>query len=394
MNHESQMKTGLQWLSTLFTYPFRIFFLSLAIWAIVAIFLWVPVISGYWQLPLALPAMLWHQHEMLFGFVSAAIAGFLLTAVCVWTQTDRLHGVLLVGLWSIWLLGRLVMTLGEGLPDWLVIVVNLLFLPLVMLDAGRRIWMARQRRQLIVLVAVALIWLMQVGFLLLGSSPFVEGALVAIMLLMLVIGGRITPAFSKGWLRMHGENPDLVRQVSVLEALTIVSMLLLLVTVVFDFPDSLVLGIALLSALVSGVRLFLWRGWRVRAEPLLWILHLSLLWIPAALLLFAGAILDWWSSTLWVHAAGAGAMGGLILGVISRVCLGHTGRALVLPAGMVLAFIMLHTGALIRIITALGIIPWQVGITVSGLCWILAFAVFIWRYTSILTSPRPDGRPG
>lgn len=123
-------------LSQLFSYPFRIFFLSLTVLAIVAIPVWVLEVTGVVQLPLALPALFWHQHEMLFGFLSAAIAGFLLTAVCVWTQTNRTHGALLAGLWGVWLAGRLLLAFGGNLPDWLVQGVNLAFLPLVMVDAG------------------------------------------------------------------------------------------------------------------------------------------------------------------------------------------------------------------------------------------------------------------
>ena len=126
--------------SQLFSYPFRIFFLSMTALALLAIPLWVMQVNGVINLPLALPGLFWHQHEMLFGFLSAAIAGFLLTAVCVWTQTERTHGIRLALLWGVWLAGRLLLAFGAGLPDWLVHAVNLAFLPLIMLDAG---WVCR-----------------------------------------------------------------------------------------------------------------------------------------------------------------------------------------------------------------------------------------------------------
>lgn len=380
-------------LSILFSYPFRIFFLSLAVWAIVAVLLWVPMVSGKLTLPLALPALHWHQHEMLFGVLSAAIAGFLLTAVCVWTQTDRLHGIGLLALWGVWLLGRLLITFGDALPEALVLGVNLLFLPLVMLDAGQRIWRARQRRQLVILLALALIWFMQIGFLLAAPRPFIDAAMLCALLLMLVIGGRITPAFSIGWMRAQGKDPSRVQSHGWLELLTIISSLLLVLAVGAALSDSVVILLSLLAAAASGLRLLLWRGWLVRAEPLLWILHLSLLWIPLSLLLLAGGRLGWWGATVWLHAAGIGAMGGLILGVIARVCLGHTGRPLQLPSGMVFAFVALHVGALVRVATAMAMVPWQPGVLLSGLCWVLAFALFLWRYWAILISPRFDGAP-
>src|SRR5690554_2613446 len=112
-------------LKQLFAYPFRIFFLSMTVLTLVGIPLWVLEVTGVLQLPLAMPALFWHEHEMQFGFLSAAIAGFLLTAVCVWTQTERTHGLPLALLWGVWLAGRLLLALGGNLPDWIVQGVNL-----------------------------------------------------------------------------------------------------------------------------------------------------------------------------------------------------------------------------------------------------------------------------
>lgn len=391
---ESPMKHMTQPVITLFAYPFRIFFLSLALWAVVIVVLWVALITGHAGLPLAWAPMMWHQHEMLFGLLSAGIAGFLLTAVCVWTQTERLQGAGLLALWLVWGLGRLLATLGASVPEVMVVAANLLFLPLVMLDAGWRIWRARQRRQLIVLMVVALLWSMQAGFLLLGPARFAEAALLTAVLLMLVIGGRITPAFSGNWLRMRGGAAERVRTLPALEVATLASSALLVPAVLLGLPAMALALLAFVAAITSGVRLLLWRGWLVGAEPLLWILHLSLLWVPVALLLLAGAALGLWPATVWLHAAGVGAMGGLILGVISRVSLGHTGRPLVLPPGMVPAFVILHLGAAIRVLAALSVLPWKAGILLSGACWVVAFLFFIWRYAGILARPRADGRPG
>lgn len=374
--------------------PFRVFFLSLALWAVVGVLLWMPQIMGLWQLPLVLDPLAWHRHEMLFGFLSPAIAGFLLTAVCVWTDTERLHGSPLLALALVWLAGRLLMLLGAGLPDVLVIAVNLLFLPLVMLDAGWRIWRARQKRHAIVLVAVGAIWLAQAAFLLLNPVTAVPAALMGAALLMLVIGGRITPAFSAGWMRMHGGDPSQIRIYPWLETVTVGSLLALFALTLIGAGSVWIIAVALLAALASGGRLLAWQGWLVRAEPLLWILHVSLLWIPIALLLLAGAEAGWWPATVWYHALGIGAMGGLILGVISRVSLGHAGRSLVLPQGMVAAFVLIHAGALVRVITALGGLPWQAGVSATSLLWTFAFVLFLWKYAVILTTPRVDGKPG
>ncbi|PXX93673.1 NnrS family protein [Marinobacter vulgaris] len=377
----------------LFGYPFRIFFVSMAVLAILAIPVWILQVSGAIQLPLAMPGLFWHQHEMLFGFLSAAIAGFLLTAVCVWTQTERTHGLRLALLWGVWLAGRLLLAFGEGMPDWLVHGVNLAFLPLVMLDAGWRVWHAKQKRQLMILVVLGLLWLMQIGFVTRLDPAFSYGALIMAMALISIIGGRITPAFSAGWLRQRGLDATRVKIVPALDMAVLFSMILLMASLVSGW-QTITAILAITAAVLMLVRLAGWKGWLFRKEPLLWVLHLSILWVPVALLLLAGSLLAGWPSNAWTHAAGTGAVGCLILGVIARVSLGHTGRPLVLPRGMVAAFWMIQLAALVRVITAFDVIPWHAGVGASSLLWVLAFGVFLARYSQILASPRPDGKEG
>lgn len=379
--------------SQLFSYPFRIFFLSMTVLALAVIPLWVMQVNGVISLPLAMPGLFWHQHEMLFGFLSGAIAGFLLTAVCVWTQTERTHGFRLVLLWGVWLAGRVLLATGADLPFWLVQGVNLAFLPLVIVDAGWRIWHARQKRQLMIMVVLALLWLMQIGFVTRLDMAFSYGALIMAMALISIVGGRITPAFSTGWLRQRGLDSNAVKTIPALDMATVFSLLLLMASLVTGWQT--VTGLlALLSGGLMLVRLAGWKGWLVRQEPLLWILHLSILWVPVALFLLAGTLFAGWPSNAWSHAAGTGAVACLILGVISRVALGHSGRPLVLPKGMVFAFTAIHLAALVRVLTAFEIIPWHPGIGGSALLWLVAFGIFLYRYTAILASPRPDGREG
>lgn len=386
-------KAGAASIGQLFSYPFRIFFLSMTLLALLVVPAWVMQITGVIQLPLAMPGVLWHQHEMLFGFLSAAIAGFLLTAVCVWTQTNRTHGLMLVGLWGIWLAGRLLLAAGAGLPDWLVQGVNLAFLPLVMLDAGWRIWRARQMRQLLILVVLGLLWVMQIGFVTQLDMSFSHGALIMALALISIIGGRITPAFTTGWLRQRGLDASAVKTVPALDLATVFSLIALMAVLVSGWQ--MLSGLlALLAGALLLVRLAGWKGWLVRKEPLLWVLHLSIFWVPVSLFLLAGSLLAGWPSSAWIHAAGTGAVACLILGVIARVALGHTGRPLLLPSGMVLAFCAIHLAALVRVLTAFAVIPWHPGIGTSTLLWLVAFGLFLYRYTGILASPRPDGREG
>jgi len=380
-------------LQTLFTFPFRIFFVSTGIWAVLPIMLWALQMNGLLTLPLAYPPLLWHRHEMLFGFLSPAIAGFLLTAVCVWTGTERLHGPSLLCLWLIWVCGRILAAFGGDFVSAWSITVDLAFLPLVALDAGRRIIGSRQWRHLVVLFIIFLLWMMQLGTLVRASMTYFNAALVASAALMLVIGGRITPSFSANWLRMQGENPERIHTNALLEALLLASLLFLFIATLLDHARAIA-TLAIITALLALLRIGLWRGWLVRSEPLLWILHLSLLWIPFALILLAGHHLLGWPLTGWHHALGIGAMGGLILGVMTRVALGHTGRPLVLPSGMVTAYALVQVSAIIRLLTVFDSIAWQWGISLSATAWIIAFVLFLWRYLPVLWRPRADGKPG
>lgn len=380
-------------ISQLFGYPFRIFFLSMTVLVLTALPLWVLQATGTVNLPLALPGVLWHQHEMLFGFLTAAIAGFLLTAVCVWTQTERTHGLRLAMLWGVWLAGRLLLAFGGGLPDWLVQGVNLAFLPLVMLDAGWRVWHARQQRQLMILVVLGLLWLMQIGFVTRLNPVYSYGALLMGLALISIVGGRITPAFTSGWLGRQGLSPTLVKTSARLDMASVFTMIVLLATMVSGWH--MIAGvIAIVAAGIMLVRLYHWKGWLTGKEPLLWVLHLSILWVPVALILLAGHLLAGWPSNAWAHAAGAGAIGCLIFGVVARVTLGHTGRPLVLPRGMVTAFVLMQLAAVARVFTAFNLIGWHAGIGVSTLLWLIAFGVYLAQYGRMLASPRPDGKTG
>jgi uncharacterized protein involved in response to NO len=144
-------------------------------------------------------------------------------------------------------------------------------------------------------------------------------------------------------------------------------------------------------AFLLGSRL--WRGWLVGREPLLWILHVALAWIPVALVLLAAASVGAVTPTAWLHAAGAGAAGALVLGVMSRVALGHTGRPLHLPPGMTLAFAAVLGAGALRVATALAWVPRTSGLLASGVLWVLAYGTFVTRYAPMLAAPRPDGRP-
>lgn len=383
---------------TVLAYPFRPFFLSCAWAATLLVPLWILMVSGAIELSPALPALHWHQHEMLAGVLYSAIAGFVLTAVCAWTGTPPLRGTWLLALWLLWLLPRVALLLG--LAPALSLVLDLVFLPVVAAIVTARVLPARQWRQLPLVALLLLLWGTDLGFHLSAEVRWLHATVLATALLILLVGGRITPAFSRNWLQRQGREAAGIAEFPGLERVTAISCLTLFVlhVVTMLWPAAVsplaIAAVAAAAGLASLWRLATWRGWLVREEPLLWILHAGLLWVSVGLLLRGAAALGWVSNTVWLHALGSGAIGTMILGVMARVALGHTGRPLRPPAGMLTAFWLVLAAGLLRILTALNTLDWQLGVTLSSLAWSAAFGLFLWRYTRILCTPRVDGKPG
>jgi uncharacterized protein involved in response to NO len=335
---------------------------------------------------------------MLYGFLAAAIAGFLLTAVCRWTDSDPVAGVPLLWLYVLWLLPRL--AAAAGAPPLLVQLADLAFLPLVILAAARPIVRVRQWRQLPLLAGLALFWLCDLAFHGSGDARWLHGGLLLGALLVVLVGSRITPAFSRNWLRQRGDDAADVADPAWL-AWPLYSVFLLLVAgeawailAPAGPPAVLTAGVSLAGAALLLLRLFNWRGWRVWREPLLWVLHLGVFCIVPGLVLRGLAALGLVADSAWLHLLGVGALAVTILGVMARVALGHTGRPLVLARGMVVAFALLLAALALRLAAALGLFAWQPAVIASALTWFMAFALYLWYYSAMLCNPRPDGRPG
>lgn len=379
----------------LFAYPFRIFFLSAALLAALAVPWWTASVTGAVPVPI-LPA--WHAHEMLYGFLAAAIAGFLLTAVCRWTDSNPVSGGWLFGLYALWLLPRLAAAGGASpLPVQLA---DLAFLPLVILAAARPILRVRQWRQLPLLAALALFWCCDLAFHASGDPRWLHGGLLLGALLVVLVGSRITPAFSRNWLRQRGGAAADVADPGWLAWPLYAVFLLLLAGEAWTIfgaagpPAALTAVVSLAGAGLLLLRLLYWRGWRVWREPLLWVLHLGVLSIVPGLVLRGLAALGFVAASAWLHLLGVGAVAVTILGVMARVALGHTGRPLVLARGMVVAFALLLAALTLRVAAALGLLGWEPTVIASALTWFMAFALYLWYYSSVLMNPRPDGRPG
>lgn len=380
---------------TALAYPFRLFFVSAAGFAALSVPLWALFVTNNGP-ALVLPH--WHPHEMLAGFLYPAIAGFLLTAVCNWTSSRPLQGLWLFGLWLLWLLPRLGFLAGID-TLWLQIL-DLTFLPLVLLAAARPIIAVRQWRQWPLLATLTGLWLTDAAFHSSDDPRWLHLALQLAALFLLLVGSRITPSFSRNWLRAQGRDVTVVRDFGWLPPVLYGSFTaLLLLDIPELLPGSTVFTVAQVllagaSAALLVLRLAGWSPWAVREEPLLWILHVGMLWVAAGLLLRTLALSGQLPDSTWQHALGAGALGTMILGVMARVALGHTGRPLQLPRGMLAAFGLVTAAALLRVLAAGSLFDWRLGILLSSTTWSLALFIFLWRYATVLLWPRPDGRPG
>ncbi len=377
---------------------FRPFFLAGTVFAALAMPLWLGVLAGWW--PAWQPAggaLAWHRHEMLFGFGAAIIAGFLLTAAQNWTGRPALSGAPLAALAGLWLAARLAWLLGA--PLWLLIPLEIAFLPAVAVVLGRMLWAVRQVRNYPIVGVLALLTLADLlvlaGLAQANDAWQRQGVIAALWLvavMMGLIGGRVIPFFTQRGLGRTAQVPALPW----LEwgALSGLVLLALLSASGLALAAQAWLGaLFALVALLHGVRLARWHDaglWRV---PLLWSLHLAYAWLVLAL---AGQAL--WhfgllgNASLALHALGVGGMGGLILAMVARVSLGHTGRPLQPPRAMAWAFALLNLGAAARVLLPpffpLG------SLHLAGAAWVAAFTLFVWHYAPMLCRPRLDGQPG
>jgi uncharacterized protein involved in response to NO len=360
--------------------------------------LWLCVLSGQFQSGGHLSWSVWHAHEMLFGFVLAIIAGFLLTATQNWTGRITANGPTLLFLTLLWMAGRLAMLFGNSLPASVVIAVDLAFIPCLIFFIGYPIIAAKCTRGLPLLAILGilascnlLIHLGGVGYLPAVTIPALYATVNVITLLMVLIGGRIIPFFTRNALPTVNIQP-----VPLLDRLAIGAVVVLLITEVISGITPLSGAVALTAGILNAMRLFSWRGHKTLSQPLLWVLHLGYGWICAGLITKGlSSFLPNLHYSIAIHMLTVGAMGTLILGMISRVALGHTGRPLSLPSGMISAYLLLTLAAIIRVGGPL-LLPAHTttALLLSGGLWSAAFALYLIRYTPILWQPRVDGRRG
>lgn len=381
---------------------FRPFFLFGSVYGALAIVVWTATWHGWLPPPAWLTPPWWHAHEMLFGFAAAAIAGFLLTASPVWTGRPALEGRPLAALVALWILGRLAMSAAGILPVPLVAAIDAAFLPAVAVVLVLTVRGTGQYKNYGVVALVGALALANAAVhaqalgLAAASAPRALRVTVDVVVaLVVVIGGRITPAFTANAFLRSGVEAR-VRSWRWLDRLAVTTTVLVALADLVA-PRSIASGVlAAAAGLAVGARLAGWQTIRTWRDPLVWSLHAGMAWVAIGFILVAAGDLGGTiPATAGLHALTAGAMGTMIMAVVTRVSLGHTGRALVLPEGAALSYVLVHAGALVRVGASLA--PGAaVGplLLVAGLAWASAFALFAVLYAPILWSPRVDGKPG
>lgn len=384
-----------------FAAGFRPFFLFAGIQALVMLPLWLAVYVGAVDLHLPFGATVWHGHEMVFGFAAAAVGGFLLTAVPNWTNTHHVSGRPLMVLFALWLAGRVAFTLAGVLPAALVAVLELSYMPVLALLLAKPLIAAGKARNIVFLPILAL-FLVADAVVLAGALWGVGDAMrgvylgMALVLVMIaIVGGRIIPSFTQNWLRMQGR-PVEVTPIGWIEKGGAQGSVLLAGVLTALVPSSAAAGVVLLAAAaIHLLRLSRWHGHKTLGNPILWVLHVGYLWLGIGLaLLGAASFVDALPVSAAVHALTAGCIGTMVLGVMSRAALGHSGRPLEVSKATVAAYVLLSVGAVLRV--AAPLLPAaQIGLThAGGSLWALAWLLFVVVYFPIVTRPRADGRPG
>lgn len=376
-----------------FSGGFRPFFLLAALFAIVSIALWLADISGFYNLDMHLAPVDWHKHEMLFGYTSAVIAGFLFTAVPNWTGRLPLVGWPLIAIVTLWFAGRVAMLMGDGVPYVITASMDAAFLPVLGGVIAREIVVGANWRNLRVLAPVLIMGGSNIWFHLdmvnggLGAAP-VRLGFSAVLVLLMLIGGRVIPSFTRNWLARRAPG-DMPKTFDRYDAFTVAaSALALLFWTAIGSAPLLGVGFAALG-IAHIVRLGRWAGLRTLANPLLLVLHVFYAFVPIGFLTLAvGMLMESPAiGTGALHVFGIGAAGGMTLAVMVRASLGHTGRSLSADWVLNVAMIAAIFSVALRVVGAV----WpQFGwaITGSALAWILAFGLFTVRVGPWLLAPR------
>lgn len=371
---------------------FRPFYLLTAGFAALAVPLWLAQYLGWLAWPHV--GLGWHAHEMVYGMAIAVIVGFLFTAGRNWTNLWTPRGAHLAALAGVWLAGRAAML---GAPPLAAAAVDLLFLPLAAWPLYRVLKQSGNKRNLFLVFLLALLTLANalfhaatLGWLALSPLAPVHAAILVIVVIEAVIGGRVIPMFTNNG--ASGSNPLVrPRYDKVALGLTVAAS----VAWVLPLPAAMAAALMMAAACAMLLRLAGWRPQRTLRVPLLWILHVGYAWIAIGFALLALAALGLGTASAGFHALAVGSMAALVIGMMTRTTLGHTGRMLKSGRYEPLMYLLIQAGAVLRVLAQFAPAEWRnAALLASGACWSLSFLLFLAVYAPYLWRARIDGREG
>ena len=381
----------------LFALGFRAFFALAGLAALILIVFWNAIFNGTLTSEHYFSNNYWHAHEMLLGYAVAVIAGFLLTAVKNWTGKQTLTGDPLANLCLLWLYGRILPFYAGLLPDALIVLVDFSFLPVLAYQVSKPIIEAKQYRNLffiglLLLLALSngMIHLEMLGLLPNSAATGIQLAVATIIILILIIAGRVFPFFTE-----RGIPGTLIIRNPLLDNASVASAVIVFALQLFGISGTLLALAAVAAVIVNIARLSGWYVQRVIYVPLLWVLYAGYGWVILGFLLTVLSAYSLVLPSLALHAFTLGGIGVLTLGMMARISLGHTGRAMKASNAIAVAFVLINIAALFRVLLPIAMPGWyETLIYISTLSWLAAFSLFVFVYGPILTTARIDGQEG
>jgi uncharacterized protein involved in response to NO len=374
----------------LLSYGFRPFFLLGANYAGLAILAWLPMFNGELELLTNFSPVDWHIHEMLYGYLPAVVTGFLLTAIPNWTGRLPLQGMALLTLVSVWVAGRVCVTVSGEIGWLLAATIDVSFLALVVAATTREIVAGKNWRNLRV---VGLVTLLLAGNIAFHVEAHSRGAaeygarigIAAIVLLIVVIGGRIVPSFTRNWLAR--ENPGRLPVPFGRFDVAVIGVAAATLALWIAQPFGRLTGAALAAtAVLNVVRLARWAGDRTCRDRLVLILHVGYAFVPLGFLLASGAAVGIIAASAGVHAWTVGAAGTMTLAVMTRASLGHTGNTLAASIMTQAIYAAIVIAALARICSALESDWSELLLNIAAFAWCVAFFGFAASFGPMLVT--------
>ena len=337
---------------------------------------------------------------MIFGFAAAALGGFLLTAVPNWTGAKSARHVFIITASGVWLAGRLAIWFSGALAPWLVAAVDLAFLPILAAKIAIQLAKRPKPQNVMFLLFLALIWsgslivhLEWMGITADTAERGLRVGLIGLTSMISILGGRVTPAFTRNALLREGRPDRLPVEHRRRDAAGIILAIATAVAVLIGLPDAVGAVLAILAGLAAAARLSGWRGLALPGQPIVWVLHLGYGMLALGFVLWGLAQLGLGDEMAALHVLGIGAVGGMTLAVMSRATLGHSGRALVAPGPVALAYALIPVAVVLR--WAGSTFPgsfYLPGVLGSGLAWCLAFTLYVVALWPIFVGPRSNGK--